>query len=632
MKDVGFKDSSFSPLISVIVPVFRVEHYLSECLLSLLTQSYKNLEVIVVDDGSNDNCIDIALKFAEIDKRVFVVQKINGGQSTARNMGIELVKNSLLRNYIDSMSKDSSNLKPDFDYKGFHTRANATLTVENYTKPYPRKPKFSQSTLELFSKPLLSTLASKLNLDKGFASLYEDYPSLLVLDSENYDASLSEELKSKITIISSQHVVIEEERIGRRLISKLPPNQFVQFVDPDDYIHLDMLEHSARLLQRDTRTEFVWNSCRYEFYGGIKPSSGIYDYEDFYLHKFFKDNQHFNVDGREVLSVFLGINDFVSMLVLGPIRTDLLNKSNLRFSDGLEYEDQLFSMCMMMDARSVALSEYCCYVYRLRPNSTVTYSATSSELMTKIPHLSFLSALYKNYSDVRYYRYYYSMGLIAIASMLIQAKIKDSLEPLSNENKDYKDRLLDTKIFKSVYYYANIIMHQRYIKITKDKDPLGVLRLAKISHVYIGLDAVKEGLKKVKPKRSIVFNKVVFYTNYHYPHLYFKMRVAARIARDALMLKRIDGGIKDYILHYLPPLARFLVRVKRLIRPKPKLTTNNAHVFNPTEIDKSVLEIEQSHLLDLDTVLEHLKDSKPLKKHEDIKRVWKVRTNQPRTT
>ncbi|PAF50043.1 hypothetical protein BKH43_06000 [Helicobacter sp. 13S00401-1] len=622
MKQVSKVDASFTPLISIIVPVFRVEHYLSECLISLLTQSYKNLEVIVVDDGSNDSCIDIALKFAEVDKRVFVVQKINGGQSTARNMGIELVKNSLLRNYIDSMSKDSKNLKPDFDYKGYNTRANATLSLNSYLAPNARKPKFSKSTLELFSKPPLSIFANHLKMEGGFKDFYKTYPNLLTFDSENYDTSLSQSLKDKITIISPQHVVIDEDRIARELVSKLPPNQFVQFVDPDDYIHIDMLEHSVKLLRRDVRTEFVWNSCRYEFYGGIKPDKGHGAYSDFYLHKFFRDHRHFNVDGREVLSTFLDINDIVSMLVLGPIRTDLLNKSNLRFIDGLEYEDQLFSMCMMMDARHVALSEYCCYVYRLRPNSTVTYAATSSELMTKIPHLAFLTTAYKNYFDVRFYRYYYSMGLIALVSIINQARMKAMVE----DEKDYKDRDLELKLLKSVYYYARIVMYKKFIKVEKTKDPLEILKLSKTLHEYFKLKGIKEEFKKIGTRQSIAidsFDFLAYHLGHRFPKLWSKLRVFIRIGFDVCRLKRVEGGLRGYIYHYLPPLARLLFKIKTVLRSKniKSFTKSN---FKPTELDKSILEIEQTHIIDLDTALSHLKDSKPLKDHEKVKELWKV--------
>lgn len=77
------------PKISVIVPVYNVEKYLPHCLDSIINQSYTNLEIILIDDGSSDNCPEICDKYAEKDRRIIVIHKRNGGLSDARNTGIE---------------------------------------------------------------------------------------------------------------------------------------------------------------------------------------------------------------------------------------------------------------------------------------------------------------------------------------------------------------------------------------------------------------------------------------------------------------------------------------------------------------------------------------------------------------
>ncbi len=76
--------------ISIIIPVYRVEEYLDSCINSVLNQTYKNLEIILVDDGSPDLCPDICDKYKEIDNRVVVIHKINGGLSDARNAGLDV--------------------------------------------------------------------------------------------------------------------------------------------------------------------------------------------------------------------------------------------------------------------------------------------------------------------------------------------------------------------------------------------------------------------------------------------------------------------------------------------------------------------------------------------------------------
>lgn len=81
-------------LVSVIVPVYNVEHYLNRCVRSIQNQTYKNMEIILVDDGSPDKCGEMCEEFAKDDKRIRVIHKINGGLSEARNTGIDSAKGS----------------------------------------------------------------------------------------------------------------------------------------------------------------------------------------------------------------------------------------------------------------------------------------------------------------------------------------------------------------------------------------------------------------------------------------------------------------------------------------------------------------------------------------------------------
>ncbi len=89
------------PLISVIVPVYNVEKYLPKCIQSILEQSYTNLEIILVDDGSSDNSLKICNEFACKDNRIKVFSKENGGQSTARNFGLSIASGKYI-GFIDS--------------------------------------------------------------------------------------------------------------------------------------------------------------------------------------------------------------------------------------------------------------------------------------------------------------------------------------------------------------------------------------------------------------------------------------------------------------------------------------------------------------------------------------------------
>ena len=78
------------PLISVIVPIYGIERYVGHCIQSLMQQTYQNLEIILVDDGSPDHCPQFCDLYASKDKRIKVIHKENGGLVTARKAGVQV--------------------------------------------------------------------------------------------------------------------------------------------------------------------------------------------------------------------------------------------------------------------------------------------------------------------------------------------------------------------------------------------------------------------------------------------------------------------------------------------------------------------------------------------------------------
>ena len=88
-------------LITIIVPVYKVEKYLDRCVQSIVDQTYTNLEIILVDDGSPDNCPKMCDEWAKKDKRIKVIHKQNGGLSDARNAGLEKAKGKYV-GFVDS--------------------------------------------------------------------------------------------------------------------------------------------------------------------------------------------------------------------------------------------------------------------------------------------------------------------------------------------------------------------------------------------------------------------------------------------------------------------------------------------------------------------------------------------------
>lgn len=98
---MGINMHEADKLVSVIIPVYKVEKYLPMCVDSVLNQSYRNLEVILVDDGSPDNCPAICDEYAKKDKRIRVIHQKNAGLSMARNAGLDICTGDYIT-FVDS--------------------------------------------------------------------------------------------------------------------------------------------------------------------------------------------------------------------------------------------------------------------------------------------------------------------------------------------------------------------------------------------------------------------------------------------------------------------------------------------------------------------------------------------------
>ncbi len=127
--------------VSVIVPVYNVEQYLERCVESIRNQSYKNLEIILVDDGSPDNCGKMCDEFAEIDNRIKVIHQENSGLSAARNSGLKIATGE----YISFVDSDDWISPQMIDIMaGAMDRHNADVVACDFVHEYKETGKFKE--------------------------------------------------------------------------------------------------------------------------------------------------------------------------------------------------------------------------------------------------------------------------------------------------------------------------------------------------------------------------------------------------------------------------------------------------------------------------------------------------------
>ena len=120
-------------LISIVVPVYNAENYLEKCINSIIGQTYRNLEIILIDDGSNDNSLSICEKFALQDNRIKVFHQNNGGVASARNKGLSEASGEFIA-WVDS----DDSIEPEYIEKLYDAvkeyNADISIALKQYKK------------------------------------------------------------------------------------------------------------------------------------------------------------------------------------------------------------------------------------------------------------------------------------------------------------------------------------------------------------------------------------------------------------------------------------------------------------------------------------------------------------------
>ena len=414
---VSFMQLTQTPLVSIIVPIFNVAPYLQQCLESILKQSYTNLDIILVDDGSSDESLDIALKFAKQDERIFVVSKPNGGQATARNFGLEFIKGSALRGFCQGRN----------DEKNFPSAMEGEVEESKSAKEW------EITSLKSRNDTKIQSFTQTHSFDKA------------------YKIITAQEINAHFTQIAPNFVKSDLERINDFITQELSPNALIHFVDSDDMITSDCIEICVQnLLSKDldiavhNLQEFDENTKEF------KNSS--------YLSN-LKQNDYNT--GLELLSDNK-IYDFY-FAWQGLFRAKILNRYGLRYTEGIYHEDHDFGTLLFCLAGKVDYIDAPLYIYRARSGS-ITNNQKQAAFPAQIP--SFLEPLRGDFSDYKSLRAYFRAFCFVRVGFNIWRFYESSLAQAQNSE------------FKMRYgrFFTNVVLGyaMNICKIPLRNDPLGI--------------------------------------------------------------------------------------------------------------------------------------------------------------
>lgn len=283
-------------LISIVVPVYNVEKYLVKCVNSLIEQTYKNIEILLINDGSTDESLKICNNLSKLDSRILVYDKKNGGLSDARNYGIERVKGKYIL-FVDSddyINKDMINIlyenlknnNCDISVCGIQKYDDNTLPIENISKK--EKNRVYLSTEDIINSMVKDNFVQNYATNKLFSiKLFNEIRFPVKKNYEDIQTIYRLFLKSKGMVVSPLKLYYYYQR-NDSIHATYSDKNILDLFDAINsrYTNLKNLNLDTYYLKKDTATLFV--NCYYRVYKS--KSSNVRKYiVDNKLFKYYSD-------------------------------------------------------------------------------------------------------------------------------------------------------------------------------------------------------------------------------------------------------------------------------------------------------------------------------------------------------
>lgn len=385
--------NSYQPKVAIIVPIYNVEKYLKDCLDSLINQTYKNLEIILVDDGSTDKSTDIAKAYFEKDYRITLICKSNGGQGSARNAGIEYVSNGFV-------------LTPLFEPK-----CTALDTVDSINPTYTT---FDYQSMPFtFQATLKPNALSANHIDYLTGETFSFASSYVAMGGGYKLNSLSKPLDYSIySCIIFSH-------------SPTPPKQveYIHFVDSDDMLSVDCIE---QCIENIGECDIIWHDTKYIYEDGIPKEQHTPLLQSLHLTQKQAQNGSFNA-----LELWKYTHSF-SWVHQGLFKFSMLE--NLRFSTPLANEDALFGMLLFARAKNIKITSFYGLIYRYHTASVSAHGESQNIYRKTYPlFMSSIVMAFQNGYKIKHYYFAYSCTYICLGLLAYIETLDDSQLALKNK-------------------------------------------------------------------------------------------------------------------------------------------------------------------------------------------------------
>ncbi|CBG39566.1 glycosyltransferase family 2 protein [Helicobacter mustelae] len=428
------------PTLSVIIPIFNVEKYLYQCLESVQQQTYSQFEVILIDDGSTDSSLEIAKDFVRRDERFILISKPNGGLSSARNLGIELIAGTPLRCLLQILQTKTF----PAEHAAGSANRNDSMDMESSKDALTES---REESLNLTNQALTKTQPPPL-AKSATSKMLPSIPCLQHFNSFNPQAYRRDtrEILEHFSCIEPGVFTTDLENSLPFVLQEMPSNAYIHFLDSDDYFLPDCLMRCITAKQENY--DILWHDYQ------------IFSEEDksFQASYFPVKNAIFQ-SGTELLCQDRA--SYFTWAWKGMFKASLLNVYHLRFQFRMDFEDCDFGTILFLFAKKIVCQDFVGIIYRVHSLSISNFNKKTNFPAVMSKHLENLRPYFSSYYALKIY-----FGATCYAKIVMIFQELQACPQVNNQQKKILER------YSIVFLFHAFAAQSTPFLLPKKNDPL----------------------------------------------------------------------------------------------------------------------------------------------------------------